>query len=136
MDPITWIALAIGIAVGAGTVTAVDSAMDKGRDRREAEARAKEAEEHTAQLKAALAPQSVEAESEANVLDKLTETPVSCVEEMGGNPLSLQCRVDTCWSLGLQDKQRPECGKLLDLYVDRLERADACPESGGTDDGP
>lgn len=132
MEPISWILLAVGLAVGAaaggGGVAAVHAVKDNKTALALAASQEAFAKEQSEQLRAALAPLQVEAESDANVYDKLTNTPVSCVAELGGDPLSLQCRLDLCWTGGLQDKQRPECGKLLDLYVDRIERQDACVE--------
>ena len=133
MEPISWVLLAVGLVVGAaaggGGVAAVHAVQDNRTALALAESQAAFAEQQSEQLRAALAPLQLEAESDANVYDKLTDTPVSCVAELGGSPLSLQCRLDLCWAAGLQDKQRPECGKLLDLYVDRIERQDACQEA-------
>jgi len=137
VDPISWILLAVGIAVGAGAAAAGDALVDRGRERHLVEQQRAMAEEHTAQLEAALATQVVEAQSDANVVDKLADEPPSCwlmrhaESREERDSLRLDCAVAMCWSYGLQAQQRPECQQLQQALVERASCVEAGPSAGG-----
>ena len=74
--------------------------------------------------------QLVEAASKPIVLDaelraSLASTPVQCVTELGGDPMSIQCAWATCGAFGQSDAGRLECSQLTRRLV---EAFDAEPE--------
>lgn len=67
-------------------------------------------------LTAASRPMVIDAE----IRDKLADTPPACIAE----PLGLACGLQACWMMGQSSANRPECSRLLEAYVAR----EACPE--------
>lgn len=64
----------------------------------------------------------VEASSKPLVIDaevraSLARVPPACVEALGGSPLSPICSLQYCWSMGVQDGQRPDCDAIEALVV-------------------
>ena len=85
------------------------------------------AEQHTQQLRQLLLGQtSIAAEvSKPVVLDaelrsELGKTPPACVTALGGDPLSPQCLLQTCWQYGQSSAQRPDCDGAEALVVETL----------------
>ena len=54
---------------------------------------------------------------DAEVRASLARVPPACVEALGGSPLSPTCSLQYCWSMGVQDGQRPDCRALEALVV-------------------
>ena len=137
VDPISWVLLAVGLAVGAaaggGGVAAVHAVQNNRTALALAESQAAFAEQQSEQLRAALAPLQLEAESDANVYDKLTDEPPSCwlmrhaESREERDSLRLDCAVAMCWSYGLQAQQRPECQQLQQALVERASCVEAAP---------
>ena len=66
-----------------------------------------------------------EAKRETEIASKLTDMPPPCIQEVGGDPMSLQCMWSLCIRTGETDKQRCEPSKL----TDKLLGAYSCPET-------
>jgi hypothetical protein len=71
----------------------------------------------------------LEAESDAQIADKLTGIPPQCIPELGGDPMSPQCAWAWCVRTGETDAQRCEAGKFTDYLIARYQASDvACPD--------
>ena len=57
---------------------------------------------------------------DAEIRDKLAETPPACIKD----PLGLSCQLQACWQYGQSSAQRPECSKIQDAYIE----TQACPD--------
>ena len=57
----------------------------------------------------------------------LAGTPPACVVDLGGDPLTPHCMLQTCWQYGQSSAQRPECRAVEAAVVDML----GCPEEPG-----
>jgi len=69
----------------------------------------------------------VEAASKPIVLDaelraSLASTPVQCVTELGGDPMSIQCAWATCGAFGQSDAGRLECSQLTRKLVETFDK--------------
>ena len=69
----------------------------------------------------------VEAASKPIVLDaelraSLASTPVQCVAELGGDPMSIQCAWATCGAFGQSDAGRLECSQLTRKLVEAFDK--------------
>lgn len=69
----------------------------------------------------------VEAASKPIVLDaelraSLASTPVQCVTELGGDPMSIQCAWATCGAFGQSDAGRLECSQLTRKLVEAFDK--------------
>jgi hypothetical protein len=62
-------------------------------------------------LTAASRPMVIDAE----LRDKLAETPPACIAD----PLGLACSLQACWQYGQSSANRPECGLIRDAYIAR-----------------
>tara|TARA_A100000172_G_scaffold70905_1_gene51350 strand:- start:611 stop:1006 length:396 start_codon:yes stop_codon:yes gene_type:complete len=58
-----------------------------------------------------------EAKRETEIASKLTDMPPPCIQEVGGDPMSLQCMWALCIRTGETDKQRCEPSKLTDKLL-------------------
>lgn len=59
---------------------------------------------------------------DAEIRDKLSDTPPACIED----PLSLGCHVQACWQYGQSAAQRPACLPFETELV--RQKAQGCPE--------
>jgi len=59
---------------------------------------------------------------DAEIRDKLSDTPPACIED----PLSLGCHVQACWQYGQSAAQRPQCQPFEAELV--RQKAQGCPE--------
>lgn len=59
---------------------------------------------------------------DAEIRDKLSDTPPACIED----PLSLGCHVQACWQYGQSAAQRPQCQPFEAELV--RQKAQDCPE--------
>jgi hypothetical protein len=57
---------------------------------------------------------------DAELRSELGKTPPACVTALGGDPLSPQCLLQTCWQYGQSSAQRPDCDGAEKLVVDTL----------------
>ena len=69
----------------------------------------------------------VEAASKPIVLDaelraSLASTPVQCVTELGGDPMSIQCAWATCGAFSQSDAGRLECSQLTRKLVEAFDK--------------
>ena len=64
---------------------------------------------------------------DAELRSTLAEVPVQCLEDAGGDPMSVQCVWSTCLQYGQSSAQRPECREVEKLMVSILTES-ACPE--------
>lgn len=69
----------------------------------------------------------VEAASKPIVLDaelraSLASTPVQCVAELGGDPMSIQCAWATCGAFSQSDAGRLECSQLTRKLVEAFDK--------------
>lgn len=85
------------------------------------------AEQHTQQLRQLQQGQAdLAAEvSKPIVLDaelrsELGKIPPACVNSLGGDPLSAQCMLLSCWMFGQSSAQRPDCDAAEQLVVDTM----------------
>jgi hypothetical protein len=63
---------------------------------------------------------------DAELRSSLAGTPPACVQVLGGDPLSAQCAMISCWSYGQSGANRPECSTIMKAAIDRL----GCPTEG------
>jgi hypothetical protein len=68
-------------------------------------------------LEAAAKPVVLDAELRAS----LASTPVQCVAELGGDPMSIQCAWATCGAFSQSDAGRLECSDLTRRLVASFE---------------
>ena len=69
----------------------------------------------------------VEAASKPIVLDaelraSLASTPVQCVAELGGDPMSIQCAWASCGAFSQSDAGRLECSQLTRKLVEAFDK--------------
>ena len=130
MEPISWLLLIggilIGAAAGGGGVAAVNTVANNRADARTAEALDSITDRLTEE-------DVVEERAQASVVDKLTDPPIPCLVELGGDPSGPMCMAALCMRTGESEKQR--CTQLDDLLEDSRRRwlaeeaAMSCPES-------
>ena len=118
----TWLLVGAGLVLfGGGMVTG----LSLGRDQT-----AKVVEHQTeligelqdgqrALVEAAARPVVLDAELRAS----LASTPVQCVAELGGDPMSIQCAWATCGAFGQSDAGRLECSQLTRRLVEAFDQA-------------
>ena len=46
---------------------------------------------------------------DAEVRAALSSVPPACVKSLGGDPMTAQCLLQTCWAFGQSSAQRPDC---------------------------
>ena len=69
-------------------------------------------------VEAAGKPIALDAELRAS----LASTPVQCVAELGGAPMSIQCAWASCGALGQSDAGRLECSQLTRKLVEAFDK--------------
>ena len=57
---------------------------------------------------------------DAELRSELGKTPPACVASLGGDPLSPQCLLQTCWQYGQSSAQRPDCDGAERLVIESL----------------
>ena len=76
----------------------------------------------------------VEAAGKPIVLDaelraSLASTPVQCVAELGGDPMSIQCAWASCGAFSQSDAGRLECSQLTRKLVEAFDAAADRPDA-------
>jgi hypothetical protein len=59
---------------------------------------------------------------DAELRASLAKTPPACLPDLGGDPMSAQCLLQTCWQYGQSDAQRPDCDAAEALVVAELSQ--------------
>ena len=125
MEPITWVAIAVMFAAGAGFGAGWGLKPDTSAEALAQQSVAlQELAEGQAEL-VAVASQPIVIDAELR--STLAEVPVQCREESGGDPMSPACQWATCLQFGQTSAQRPECSQVLELMVGALSDKN-CPE--------
>ena len=70
-------------------------------------------------LEAAQRPVVLDAELKAG----LAQVPPACISGLGGDPLSAQCLLQTCWQYGQSSAQRPDCDVAERLVSENMPEA-------------
>lgn len=120
----TWILVGAGLVLfGGGMVTGLSLQRDQTARvvERQTELIGELQDGQRALVEAAARPVVLDAELRAS----LASTPVQCVAELGGDPMSIQCAWATCGAFGQSDAGRLECSQLTRRLV---EAFDAVPE--------
>jgi hypothetical protein len=120
----TWLLVGAGLVLfGGGMVTGLSLGRDRTADvvERQTELIGELQDGQRALVEAAARPVVLDAELRAS----LASTPVQCVAELGGDPMSIQCAWATCGAFGQSDAGRLECSQLTRRLV---EAFDAEPE--------
>ena len=117
MDPVTLTVIAVVVSVGAGFGAGWGLKPDDTAKALEAQAQSIDAilDGQTEILTEASKPIVIDAE----IRDKLADTPPACIKD----PLGLACSLQACWQFGQSSANRPECSKILEAYVEKQ----ACP---------
>jgi hypothetical protein len=127
MDPVTAviIALLVGLGAGVGTGVSVSGAAHSKAAARAIEAQADNIEAlqegQAVLLENATKPIVIDAE----IRSTLADVPVQCRTDAGGDPTSVECQWATCLQYGQSSAQRPECSKVTELMIEKL---DSLPE--------
>lgn len=120
----TWLLVGGGLVLfGGGMVTGLSLQRDQTARvvERQTELIGELQDGQRALVEAAARPVVLDAELRAS----LASTPVQCVAELGGDPMSIQCAWATCGAFGQSDAGRLECSQLTRRLV---EAFDAVPE--------
>lgn len=59
---------------------------------------------------------------DAEVRAALSATPPACVKTLGGDPMSAQCLLQTCWAFGQSSAQRPDCDAAESAAITALNQ--------------
>jgi len=119
MDPVSGIIVGLAVLASLGAGFGVGRATAPGDAEEMAEVRGLvEAQGQTLERVAEAAGRPVVIDAE--IRDKLAETPPACIAE----PLGLACQVQACWQYGQSAAQRPECRAIEAAYL----ASKACPE--------
>ena len=126
MEPVTLTVIAVVASLSVGFGAGWGLKPDAGVKAIEAQTEAiKELNSGNQQLVEKVQQVSVEeAKRETAIANKLKDLPPPCIEEVGGEPKSLQCMWALCIRTGETDKQRCEPSKL----TDKLLGSYSCPE--------
>ena len=119
----TWAIVGGVLLFGGGLATGLSLGRDRTADvvERQTELIGELQDGQRALVEAAARPVVLDAELRAS----LASTPVQCVAELGGDPMSIQCAWATCGAFGQSDAGRLECSQLTRRLV---EAFDAEPE--------
>ena len=120
----TWLLVGGGVLLfGGGLATGLSLGRDRTADvvERQTELIGELQDGQRALVEAAARPVVLDAELRAS----LASTPVQCVAELGGDPMSIQCAWATCGAFSQSDAGRLECSQLTRRLV---EAFDAEPE--------
>jgi hypothetical protein len=124
MEPVTLVVVAILVSLGAGFGAGwgLKPSTNAEALANQAESLARIQESQGEILEHTTKPLVIDAELRAT----LAQTPVACLEDMGGDPDSAACLLMSCWSYGQSNAQRPECEDIKDLWVERAQKQEAC----------
>jgi hypothetical protein len=130
MDPITWAAIAVVVAAGAGFGAGWGLKPDSSVEAIEAQTHAIETlSQGNQNLVAEVQRVAIEeAERETLISDKLTDMPPQCVQELGGDPMSAVCAWAWCVRDGESDAQRCQEQTLQQFLVAQWQAQASCPE--------
>ena len=119
----TWAIVGGVLLFGGGLATGLSLGRDRTADvvERQTELIGELQDGQRALVEAAARPVVLDAELRAS----LASTPVQCVAELGGDPMSIQCAWATCGAFSQSDAGRLECSQLTRRLV---EAFDAEPE--------
>jgi hypothetical protein len=128
MDPVTWVAIAVVAALGAGFGAGWGLRPDSSAAALEAQADVLAEQGRTLAALQAGQVQIVEAAGRPVVLDaelrsELAQVPVQCRRDAGGNPRSPECAWATCLQFGQSTANRPECRAVEALMLQALQGA-------------
>jgi hypothetical protein len=131
MDPVSLTVVAVLASLGVGFTAGWGAKPDAGAKAIEAQTEAIEAlaDGNQALVEQVQATALIDAEAEAALADKLTDTPPQCIRELGGDPMSAACAWSWCIRTGETDKQRCQDTKLADYLIERFRLEAACPDS-------
>ena len=126
MEPVTLTVIAVVASLGVGFGAGWGLKPDAGAKAIEAQTEAIEAlnDGNEALVEKVQQVSVEEAKRETAIANKLTDLPPPCIQEVGGDPMSLQCMWALCIRTGETDKQRCEPSKL----TDQLLGSYSCPE--------
>ena len=126
MEPVTLTTITVLAALGVGFGAGWGLKPDAGAKAIEAQTEAIEAlnDGNEALVEKVQQVSVEEAKRETAIANKLTDLPPPCIQEVGGDPMSLQCMWALCIRTGETDKQRCEPSKL----TDQLLGSYSCPE--------
>jgi hypothetical protein len=126
MEPVTLTVIAVVASLGVGFGAGWGLKPDAGAKAIEAQTEAIEAlnDGNQALVDKVQQVSVEEAKRESAIANKLTDLPPPCIQEVGGDPMSLQCMWALCIRTGETDKQRCEPSKL----TDKLLGSYSCPE--------
>jgi hypothetical protein len=122
----TWLLVGGGLVLfGGGMVTGLSLQRDQTARvvERQTELIGELQDGQRALVEAAARPVVLDAELRAS----LASTPVQCVAELGGDPMSIQCAWATCGAFGQSDAGRLECSQLTRRLVEAFDEAHAQP---------
>ena len=119
----TWAIVGGVLLFGGGLATGLSLGRDRTADvvERQTELIGELQDGQRALVEAAARPVVLDAELRAS----LASTPVQCVAELGGDPMSIQCAWASCGAFSQSDAGRLECSQLTRRLV---EAFDAEPE--------
>ena len=118
----TWLLVGAGLVLfGGGMVTGLSLQRDQTARvvERQTELIGELQDGQRALVEAAARPVVLDAELRAS----LASTPVQCVAELGGDPMSIQCAWATCGAFGQSDAGRLECSQLTRRLVEAFDEA-------------
>ena len=126
MEPVTLTVIAVVASLGVGFGAGWGLKPDAGAKAIEAQTEAIEAlnDGNQALVDKVQQVSVEEAKRETAIANKLTDLPPPCIQEVGGDPMSLQCMWALCIRTGETDKQRCYNSKL----TDKLLGSYSCPE--------
>ena len=64
---------------------------------------------------------------DAEIRSQLSDIPIQCRKDAGGEPLGVACLWASCLQFGQSNSQRPECSAVRDLLIDTM-RGEACAD--------
>ena len=117
----TWAIVGGVLLFGGGLATGLSLGRDRTADvvERQTELIGELQDGQRALVEAAARPVVLDAELRAS----LASTPVQCVAELGGDPMSIQCAWATCGAFGQRDAGRLECSQLTRRLVEAFDQA-------------
>ncbi len=121
----TWAIVGGVLLFGGGLATGLSLGRDRTADvvERQTELIGELQDGQRALVEAAARPVVLDAELRAS----LASTPVQCVPELGGDPMSIQCAWANCGAFSQSDAGRLECSQLTRQLVEAFDEAPEQP---------